>query len=218
MIAKVKGPGGKLVLGTEATDEDGGVYIKNVTITRADPFAGAARGVESSIVDWYQDVWGKEGARPLAAVIQAEVGGPPYKIDGQKKEASTAPAEALKQALSFSSKVFLKDGTKLVGFIGRSEEDKAAGRISFFSAPGAEPKPIEMKDVDRLAWLRRVILGTGWEEEDRRVTSRRPEPGPDDTPGEQRTIYMREYQKITLGLVYDDGSTELKGEAEAAPR
>lgn len=228
MISKVKGPGGKPVLGTEAADEDGGVYIMNIAVTRADPFAGAARGAENSIVKWYQKLWEKEAGRPLAAIIQAEVAGPSYEGTRTKK-ASTIHAQALKQALRFSSKVFLKDDAEtaaalaklgitekvLVGFIGRSDEDTKAGRISFFASPGAGPKLIEMKHVERLAWLRRVRLGTGWVPEVRPVTPRSAlGRGDSDEP---KKIYMREYLNITLGLVYDDGSTELKGDAEAAP-
>jgi len=223
MIAKVKAPRGQAVLGADATDDDGGVYVKNIIITRGSPFSG--RSVEKSITNWYDRFWEKGMPRPLTAIIQAEVAGRSYKEDEREKEVNPVHAQDLKQALSFSSKVFLKDdeetkaalaksgitGRSVTGFISRSAEDKKEKRISFYASPGAKPVLIEMKYVDRLAWIRRAKLGTGWVEEERKISS--------DTsqPGEPSTVVLRKYLNVTLGLVYDDGSTELKGE-DAAPQ
>jgi len=210
MIAKVKGPTGEAVLGTKATDDDGGVFIKNIVATRGDPFARSNRGIEKSIANWYGDLWAKGMDRPLAAIIQAEVAGPSYEEGARKKNVNPAHAENLKQALKFSSKVFLKGGKALTGFISRSEEDMKAGRISLRASPGAEPVLIETKDVDRLAWVRRAVLGTGWDPEERRVSS------PATRSDEMSAVHMRQYLNVTLGLVYDDGSTELKGKDAAS--
>jgi type IV pilus assembly protein PilM len=225
-ILKVKAPDGSAVLGTEATSEDGGVYLKNVVVSRGDPFIGAGRNTEQSIMGWYQKLRVATAQRPLAAIVQAEVAGPPYEQGKEKAIASTARAQALKEALNFSSKVYLKDdeettaalgalgitGKVLAGAVSRSAEDEKAGRISLLSAPGATPKLIETKHIERLAWIRRAKLGTGWEYEERRVTPRA-------APGEEPDkIQMRQYLSITLGLVYDDGSTKLASDTETATR
>jgi type IV pilus assembly protein PilM len=224
-ITKVKGLKKPHVLGAEATDDDGGVYVKNIAITRENPFSGSSRGVEASIVKWYEKLWKKGTPRPLAAVIQAEVAGPSYKENARKRTVNTAHAQNLEQALGFSSKIFFKNDAEtvaalatlgitkdvLVGFISRSEKDKEEKKISFYASPKAEPQRIEMKLIDRLAWLRRVRRGAGWEEEERRVPVK---PGSSSRSSE---VYVRTYRNITLGLVYDDGSTELVGE-DAAPR